>query len=134
MNKPALAVVLSLAFVPSLSHAAPALVQIDVGGCTMADGDGNTGIFFPIPDAKHKVATQSPGGNLILTCEVDAVPNHSGHAVLYNFANTDGSECRISDPLLGGQPQITTRWQEVVSAGGQANSGNAILSCTYHLP
>jgi hypothetical protein len=95
--------------------------------------DGNP--FFAVsPDVKVKVATQSAGGNLVLTCHVDNVPNHTGRAVIYNLANT-GSQCTINDPLLGGMPIPTNRWQSVVSAGGPPTfTGSADLSCSFNAP
>jgi hypothetical protein len=127
MKKLALAV--ALVSVGSLPAHAAALVQIGVGSCSMKDGDGNS-FTTTTPNIKVKVAT--PSGNLVLTCHVDNVPNHTGSAVTYNLANT-GSQCMIFDPLLG-VPVPTNRWQEVVSAGGSTSSGNADLSCSFNAP
>jgi hypothetical protein len=116
----------------STAYAAPALVQIGVGSCSMADGDGN---FFTAlsPNIKVKVVTQN-STTLVLFCEVDSVANHTGKAVIYNVGNTGGAQCTINDPLLGGNPIPTNRWQETVSAGGPSSTGNAVLSCTVTPP
>jgi hypothetical protein len=132
MKKLALAIAFAAPVTSLPVHAAPALVQIGVGGCSMVDGDGNP--FFAVsPNVKVKVATESTGSTLILTCHVDDVPNHTGKAVIYNLANT-GSQCMINDPLLGGSPIPTNRWQSVVSAGGSTFTGSADLSCSFNAP
>jgi hypothetical protein len=111
----------------STSSAAPALVQISVGGCTMSDGNGNT-LFSSDPKLKVKVSTQSANQTLTLTCEIDKVPNDTGRAVIYNAANTGGAACMITDPLRN-VVRPADVWQETVSASGQA-----ILTCMTHTP
>jgi hypothetical protein len=111
----------------SIAHAAPPLVQINVGGCTMSDGNGNT-IISSDPKLKVKVSTQSAKNTLTLTCEISNVPNDTGRAVIYNFANTGGGVCMITDPLRN-VVRPADVWQETVSA-----SGEAILTCMTHTP
>jgi len=132
MKKLALAIAFAAPIAPLAVHAAPALVQIGVGTCTMADGNGN---FFTTssPNVKIKVSTQSANQNLILNCHVDNVPNNTGREVFYNAANTGGGQCIINDPLRG-VPRVADNWHEVVSAGGSSNSGNADLSCMTNTP
>lgn len=111
----------------SAANAAPALVQIDVGGCTMSDGNGVT-IFSGDPTLKVKVSTQSENQTLILTCEIAKVPNDTGKAVIFNAANTNGGVCMITDPLRS-VVRPADVWHETVSA-----SGKAILTCMTHTP
>ena len=111
----------------SIAHAAPPLVQINVGGCTMSDGNGNT-IISSDPKLKVKVSTQSAKNTLTLTCEISNVPNDTGRAVIYNFANTGGGVCMITDPLRN-VVRPADVWQETVS-----ESGEAILTCMTHTP
>ncbi|RZI40793.1 hypothetical protein EGT07_21065 [Herbaspirillum sp. HC18] len=112
----------------SAVYAAPALVQIGVGGCSMLDGNG-TQLFSSDPKLKVKVSTQSTNHTLTLTCELANVPNDTGRAVIYNAANTDGGQCMISDPLRGNEPRPADVWHQLVSASGQA-----ILTCMTHTP
>lgn len=109
----------------SAAHAAPALVQIDVGGCSMLDGNG-TQIFSSDPKLKVKVSTQSENQTLTLTCYINNVPNDTGKAVIYNAANTDGGACMITDPLRN-VVRPADVWHQTVSASGQA-----ILTCMTH--
>ena len=111
----------------STAYAAPALIQIGVGGCTMSDGNGNT-IISSDPKLKVKVSTQSAKNTLTLTCEISNVPNDTGRAVIYNFANTGGGVCMITDPLRN-VVRPADVWHETVSASGQA-----ILTCMTHTP
>lgn len=111
----------------SAAYAAPALVQIGVGGCSMLDGNGQQ-IFSSDPKLKVKVSTQSENQTLTLVCEVSPVPNDTGRAVIYNAANTNGGECLISDPLRN-EVRSADMWHQVVSA-----SGHSILTCVTHTP
>ena len=111
----------------SAAYAAPALVQIGVGGCSMLDGNGNQ-IFSTDPKLKVKVSTQSENQTLTLVCEVANVPNDTGRAVLYNAANTGGEACQIRDPLRN-EDRPADVWHQVVSPSGQS-----ILTCITHTP
>ena len=111
----------------SAAYAAPALIQIDVGGCTMSDGNGIT-LFSSDPKLKVKVSTQSANQTLTLTCEIANVPNDTGRAVIYNAANTNGGVCMITDPLRN-VVRPADVWHETVSASGQA-----ILTCMTQTP
>jgi hypothetical protein len=107
----------------SVAYAAPALVQIGVGSCTMADGSGNF-LTITSPELKIKVSTQSANGNLILNCHADNIPNITGKAVKYGPA--DG-QCIINDPLRG--PRVADVWHQTLSASGQSD-----LMCQTNTP
>jgi len=107
----ALAAVLSMA--PNV-HAAAA-VFIDLFVCGMLDGNG-----APVVTTDNQaVVTNNARGNGKLSCFADVTPSASGHAVHWDYENT-GIPCQTP-------AGATTRWQEVVSA-----SGDAILQC--HTP
>lgn len=112
-----------LVLASSGAYAAPALVQISVGSCTMSDGSGNTVVTFA-PDVKIKVSTQSTTQTLVLNCHVDNIPNVTGRAVSYGPA--DGM-CIINDPLRG--PRVADVWRQTLSANGES-----LLTCQTNTP
>jgi len=94
-----------------------AAVHIDGVTCGMLDGGGNATVLTN--------ATQSltnHGGRAKLTCKASGVPNATGKAVRWNFANT-GALCGI--PGDG----VTEDWQEVIDELGEAT-----LQCRSSLP
>jgi|SRR3989442_1012818 len=97
------------------SAQAQATVFIDLLVCGMYDGNG----VFVITTDNQAVATNNARGNGKLSCFADVTPSVTGHAVHYDFEST-GQQC-------GTPTGFTTKWQEVVSA-----SGEAILQC--HTP
>ena len=112
----ALATALWLALVTVLSMApnvhAAAAVFIDMFACGMLDGNG-----APVVTTESQaVATNNARGNAKVSCFADVTPSATGHAVHYDSDST-GFLCLTPSGL-------TTRWQEVVSA-----SGEAILQC-----
>jgi len=115
----ALTIVLLLVLVAILSGAsnaqAAADVFIDLLVCGMLDGNG----AFVVTTDNQAVSTNNARGNGKLSCFADVTPSVSGHAVHWDFDNT-GLLCQTPSG-------VTTRWQEVVSA-----SGEAILQC--HTP
>src|SRR2546430_719222 len=68
----------------STAYAAGALVQIDVGGCSLTNAAGET--IFDVFDcstdlnckSKFKVSTESTNDTLILSCRVSNVANTTG--------------------------------------------------------
>jgi hypothetical protein len=78
-----------------------------LGGCTVLDGNGNL-----VSNGIGHVVVTSNGQGLV-TCSTTVPPSSGGRAVRWNYANT-GQQC--SDPF----GNLTTRWQETVSASGQA--------------
>lgn len=94
---------------PADATAAPAIVIKDAG-CGMLDGDGG----FVFTNATQAVITSSGQGKI--SCKVQGVANSTGRAVIWNFENTG--------LLCGTLSDITAKWQNVVSA-----SGNATLTC-----
>lgn len=84
--------------------------------CFLLDGNGN----IVLADSSHEVQTSSNQDNTIQTCSAKKVPNSTGTAVFYDFANT-GFFCGTSD-----NSRFTTDWRETVSA-----SGNAKLVCHF---
>ncbi len=112
----ALTIVLLLALVAVLSMApnvhAAAAVFIDMFACGMLDGNG-----APVVTTESQaVATNNARGNAKVSCFADVTPSATGHAVHYDSDSTG---------ILYQTPSgVTTRWQEVVSA-----SGEAILQC-----
>jgi len=126
MKKLALAIAFGAPIASLPVHAAPALVQIGVGTCTVTDAHLN---FITVsPNVKIKVSTQSANQNLILNCHVDDIPNDTGQAVIFNFNNTGGGQCLVNDPLRGA-PRITDDWHEVLSPAGSAD-----LTCVVKTP
>jgi hypothetical protein len=83
--------------------------QQDNGLCGMADGDGN---FFTT--SLTKLTFDFVNGTVTFVCKAQPVDNSTGHAVLYNFDNTEGSLCGIPDY---GE---TDNWHETVSKTGKA--------------
>jgi hypothetical protein len=95
----------------SWTHKFDGAVVISDQGCTLLDGDGG----FAVADSDHSVIT--PSDNAKLTCKVSGVPNSSGKAVRYSYESLN-----IGCNIVGAG--VSTDWQEVVSA-----SGNATLQC-----
>ena len=88
-------------------------IHIDDLTCGMLDGNGG----FVVTTNSAQVIT--PSGNDNFKCQADNVPNASGKAVKWNYANTG----LICGTALGG----TTDFQEIVSGSGQAT-----LQCKVH--
>ena len=97
--------------VPADDTPGPAVVIMDFG-CGVLDGNGNG---FSAT-ASQAVITGNARNNGKLTCKVKGVPNPTGRAVIFNFANTGF--------LCGTLSDVTADWQNVVSA-----SGNVTLQC-----
>ena len=64
----------------------------------------------------HSVQTASANNNALFKCQADVAPASSGRAVKYDF-NSTGSQCGIFTQT---GLQLTDKWQETVSASGQA--------------
>ncbi len=101
----------------SVAQAAAVLTRPD--DCGLLDGNG--GVVFPV-DAKV-TATPSPNDNAMVQCRADVTPADSGRAVQFDF-NSTGFLCGVPDSK--GAVQMTQRWEETVSA-----SGNATITCHY---
>lgn len=88
-----------------VAQAAPA-IRIDDFGCNLLDGNKN-----PVStDRSHAVVTSS--GTSMLKCQVENVPNDTGRAVQWDYANTN-----LLCSTYGG---LTEDWKITVSASGQA--------------
>ena len=92
-----------------------AAVHIDGFGCGMLDGDGNG---FAANGATTSLTNH--GGIAKLTCKASGVPNTTGKAVRWNFANT-GLPCGIPGDTI-----VTEDWQEVIDELGEAT-----LQCRF---
>lgn len=114
-----------MAFGISTAYAAGAIVQIDVGGCSLLDGNGTQITGTTDYKSKLKVSTQSANGNLILSCRLNNVPNDTGRAVHYGLE--DGN-CFITDPRDGSVRKADV-WNSIIST-----SGEALLSCQTNTP
>jgi len=101
------AVILAVAPMLSALVSAEAAVHIDEFGCGYFDGNGG----FTFADTSSAVITYS--GNANMKCQGEVAPPAGGQAVQYNFENT-GFPCFV----FGGA--ATEKWQQVVSASGQA--------------
>ena len=106
-------VVLCAALMPHTAKANNAAIVIGVTGCTVLDGNGN----FVSNGIGHVVVTSNGQG--LETCRTTVTPSSGGGAVQWDNANT-GLEC--GDPF----GHVTTRFQETVSASGQAS-----LACHF---
>jgi hypothetical protein len=76
-------------------------------GCFLSDGNG---VFVFVKTGTHSV--EITNGNAVTICKASGVPNSTGKAVHWSFANT-GGQCFIAGVL-------TTDWDETVSASGEA--------------
>ena len=103
------------------AYADPAVViNFDGDVCTMADSEFN----FVFAERGKIVLTESRNGQFNVWCAAKGIANNAGRAVLYNFENTGGLMCGW---FIGGQLYLTPRWQETLSA-----SGNAKLVCHFN--
>jgi hypothetical protein len=78
-----------------------------MGSCTVFDGNGN------IVPADRCQALVLPNGIITFQAHASGVPNATGQAVYWNYANTG-----VVPEILNGR--TTTEWSETVSAAGEA--------------
>lgn len=98
-----------------LASAEPAVV-ITSFDCTILDGNGG---FYTTNDTKVTKAN-NPGGNAVLKCHANDVPNSSGETVKWNYENT-GILCFSSAVNAN-----TDDWKIVVDPDGAA-----MMTCKY---
>lgn len=104
----------ALALAP-YTAAEPASVIMDTGcGIPLPDGG-----FLFVEDAKI-VSTNSANGNRTLNCKFDGAPNESGQAIRAN-----GNQLGVRGCVIALSPAgpfcLTSNWNYLVSAGGQAS-------------
>jgi hypothetical protein len=93
--------------------AEPAVVISDFG-CNLFNGMG----VLVFTNESHGVITSSNNDNSMMRCQAQVTPSPEGRAVRFNYDNT-GMLCMT-------QSGATDRWNNVVSASGQAT-----LTCHY---
>ncbi|MFW6161989.1 MAG: hypothetical protein ACODAJ_04420 [Planctomycetota bacterium] len=97
-------------------------IVVGKGGAALLDGNGDIAYATDF----HKVITRSRNGNAILKLRAKDVPNDTGKAVHWSYANTRMT-CGVY--VTGRGVVAASNWRETVSA-----DGNAVLTCLVKLP